>query len=85
MDIDLAKEINPMVPAHKRAYIEEINELWPYFEYQHLPERLAEVSKEIHDVALKLIRHLPAGGETYEGLRNLLVAKDCLVRAAMDL
>jgi len=54
-----------------------------YFDYEHLPEKLQAVSKPIGDVARKMNEELPDGGEKSAGLRKLLEAKDCLVRAAL--
>jgi ferritin-like protein len=57
-----------------------------YFEYLHLrPGPLQDVSKECHDLAVKLAAYLPQNAETSAGLRKLLEAKDCLVRAALDI
>jgi hypothetical protein len=58
-----------------------------YFEYDHLPEPMRSVSKEIHDTAVTMIQLLKdAGGpETEMGMRKLLEAKDCFVRASLDL
>jgi hypothetical protein len=54
-----------------------------YFDYTHLPERLQAVSKPICDLAKEMDDTLPDGAEKSAGLRKLLEAKDCLVRAAM--
>jgi len=54
-----------------------------YFDYEHLPEKLQAVSKPIGDVARKMEESLPNGPEKSAGLRKLLEAKDCLVRAAL--
>ncbi len=54
-----------------------------YFEYEHLPEHLQEVSMAIYEVAIKMESELPHGEEKYAGLRKLLEAKDCFVRAAL--
>lgn len=54
-----------------------------YFEYAHLPERLQVVSKPIGDLACEMDEKLPDGPEKSAGLRKLLEAKDCLVRAAL--
>lgn len=56
-----------------------------YFTYDHLPERLQTVSKPCADLAEQMIGLLPDGPELTTGLRKLLEAKDCLVRAALDL
>ncbi|MGW6498559.1 hypothetical protein [Nonomuraea angiospora] len=55
-----------------------------YFEYAHLPQHLQAVSKPCHDLAEQMIRELPDGPELTAGLRKLLEAKDCFVRAALD-
>ena len=54
-----------------------------YFEYAHLPEHLQAVSKPIGDLANQMATDLPEGPEVTAGLRKLLEAKDCLVRAAL--
>ncbi len=57
-----------------------------YFAYDHLPtEGLREVSARCEHVAGLMIRDLPDGPELTTGLRKLLEAKDCFVRAALDL
>lgn len=55
-----------------------------YFAYAHLPEHLQEVSKPCGDLAFAMARTLPDGPELTSGLRKLLEAKDCFVRAALD-
>ncbi|CDH25690.1 conserved hypothetical protein [Xenorhabdus bovienii str. kraussei Becker Underwood] len=54
-----------------------------YFEYSHLPAHLQEISKPIGDVARLMGESLPNGPEKAAGLRKLLEAKDCLVRAKL--
>lgn len=54
-----------------------------YFEYAHLPQPLQVVSKPIGELAQKMDEVLPDGAEKSAGLRKLLEAKDCLVRAAL--
>lgn len=56
-----------------------------YFEYAHLPERLQAASKPCADLAATLVDSLPDGPELTAGLRKLLEAKDCFVRAALDI
>lgn len=55
-----------------------------YFECGHLPDRLQAFSKPCHDLAEGMIRALPDGPELTFGLRQLLLAKDAFVRAALD-
>lgn len=54
-----------------------------FFEFEHLPGRLQVVSKPCHDLAEQIIRDTPDGPELTAGLRKLLEAKDCFVRAAL--
>lgn len=56
-----------------------------YFAYSHLPEKLQAVSEPFSDLAARMIRALPDGPELTVGLRKLLEAKDCMVRAALDI
>lgn len=53
-----------------------------YFAYEHLPSHLRKVSKPIGDLAREMAESL-SGPELTAGLRKLLEAKDCLVRAAL--
>jgi hypothetical protein len=55
-----------------------------WFEYAHLPPDLQPISRAVHDLAEAMIGALPDGPELTAGLRKLLEAKDCLVRAALD-
>lgn len=57
------------------------NPIMKFFEYSHLPTHLQEVSKPIGDLAMELDNSLPDGAEKSAGLRKLLEAKDCFVRA----
>ncbi|WP_434172366.1 hypothetical protein AHYW_001803 [Providencia manganoxydans] len=59
------------------------NPIMKYFEYQHLPAHLQEVSKPIGDLAKQMDEQLPDSDEKTAGLRKLLEAKDCLVRAKL--
>lgn len=58
------------------------NPIMQYFEYTHLPENLQKVSKPFHELATTMEASLPNGPEKTAGLRKLLEAKDCMVRAA---
>jgi hypothetical protein len=55
-----------------------------YFEYGHLPLHLQAVSRPFGELAEQMIAVLPDGPELTAGLRKLLEAKDCCVRAAVD-
>jgi len=54
-----------------------------YFEYEHLREDLQKVSKPIAELAHLMESTLPDGPEKSAGMRKLLEAKDCFVRAAL--
>jgi len=59
------------------------NPIMKYFEYAHLPEYLQAVSKPIGELAKILDEELPDSAEKSAGLRKLLEAKDCFVRASL--
>lgn len=61
-------------------------ELLQFFAFEHLPEHLQTVSSDCHDLAHDMANHLEGtahGAELTAGLRHLLEAKDCFVRAAL--
>ena len=56
-----------------------------FFTYDHLPEgRLRDTSKMCHDLAHEMVSKVGTGPELTVGLRKLLEAKDCFVRAAIS-
>lgn len=57
------------------------NPILKYFAYEHLPENLQAISKPIGELAQQMNNVLPEGPEKSAGLRKLLEAKDCFVRA----
>jgi len=61
------------------------SEIIRWFSYEHLPPHMQEISKPICEMAHKYDRVLPNCAEKSEGLRKLLEAKDCLVRAGGDI
>ena len=55
------------------------------FAYSHLPSGiLRDTSAHLNALACTMVRTLPDGQELTAGLRKLLEAKDCFVRAALD-
>lgn len=54
-----------------------------FFEYEHLPPHLKDVSRPVASIAKHMAATLPQDAETTAGLRKLLEAKDCFVRAAL--
>lgn len=55
-----------------------------WFNYDHLPAKLQEVSKPISELAQQMEASLPDGLEKSAGMRKLLEAKDCFVRAKLE-
>lgn len=55
-----------------------------YFAFGHLPEKLQAVSKPVGELAAHMEATLPDGPEKSAGMRKLLEAKDCFVRASME-
>jgi hypothetical protein len=59
------------------------NPILKFFDYAHLPKHLQEVSKPIGELANLMATTLPPSAELSAGLRKLLEAKDCFVRAKL--
>lgn len=55
-----------------------------WFEFEHLPPHLKTVSANFHALAHAIADDTPDHPELSAGLRKLLEAKDCIVRAAVD-
>jgi hypothetical protein len=54
-----------------------------FFAWKHLPPHLQAVSKPFGELAQKMVEDLPQNAERTAGLRKLLEAKDCAVRAVL--
>ena len=54
-----------------------------YFTYEHLPAHLQMISIPFHQLAHAMYERLGGTEECMVGLRKLLEAKDCMVRAAV--
>lgn len=63
--------------------IRKVNPIMKHFAYEHLPEHLRTVSQPICNLARTMDETLPDGPEKSAGLRKLLEAKDCLMRAKL--
>lgn len=59
-----------------------VTSILKYFEYDHLPEEQARISAHLGAVAHAMAATL-SGPELTAGLRKLLEAKDCFVRASL--
>jgi len=55
-----------------------------HWSYDHLPPHLRAYSKPICELAREYARTLPQSAELNAGLRKLMEAKDCFVRAAIE-
>lgn len=54
------------------------------FNYRHLPPFLQAISHPFYDMAMSMITSMEDSPELTAGLRKLLEAKDCFVRARID-
>lgn len=54
-----------------------------FFAHAHLPPHLQAISKPFGDLAEHIVATLPMNAERSAGLRKLLEAKDCAVRAIL--
>lgn len=61
-----------------------VTPIMKYFTYKHLPEKLQKISEPFCELAKIIDEEIPNGPEKSAGLRKLLEAKDCIVRAALD-
>ena len=69
-------------PPRRLTFEEDkVPEIIKFFRYDHLPEHLQQVSKPFGELAEWMVAHLPNTAERSAGLRKLLEAKDCAVRA----
>lgn len=58
-------------------------QIFKFFAYEHLPQKLQEVSKAFFQLAVDIIVKLPRSAERTVALRKLLEGKDAAVRAAL--
>jgi len=59
------------------------NPILRYFEFDHLSNELQPISRAVGDLAYLMDQMLAESAEKSAGLRKLLEAKDCFVRAAI--
>lgn len=57
--------------------------LLQFFQYDHLPAHLQDVSRPFCELADHIVTMLPSNPERTVALRKLLEAKDCAVRAVL--
>ena len=61
-----------------------MNRLMRWFTYAHLPPDLQVISAACTTLAEQVDREIPENAEKTAGLRKLLEAKDCFVRAVIE-
>jgi len=66
------------------THLDGADKLAAYFASGHLPARLRPISEPCGTLAAAMLEALPPGAERTAGMRKLLEAKDCFVRAALD-
>ena len=60
------------------------NRMMKWFTFDHLPIELQNISAHCAVLAREIDEKLPEGPEKTAGLRKLLEAKDCFVRAVIE-
>jgi hypothetical protein len=55
-----------------------------FFQFEHLSGPPFETSRKVYALARDMVEYLPESAEKSAGLRKLLEAKDCFVRASLD-
>jgi len=73
----------PAQPANTVVTPPRPNPIMKFFAYEHLPDRLRGVSADVCELARRMDLLLPDTPEKSAGLRKLLEAKDCFVRAQL--
>lgn len=75
--------VEELVPLDITSRHPSVVDVFQWFDYAHLPPHLRAVSESVHDLAHLMVADLPDCPELTTGLRKLLEAKDCFVRAAV--
>jgi hypothetical protein len=63
--------------------MEPVDHIMQFFAYDHLPPRLADVSRPFSELAYDIVDSIPRNPERTVALRKLLESKDAAVRAAI--
>lgn len=79
---DVARITNPKGNRPMKELHPNVTALLAFFVYDHLPLRLQDISRPFSEIANAMAIELD-GPELTVGLRKLLEAKDCMVRAAL--
>lgn len=74
---------NPYFAAHAGRHPSTLAVL-RWFEYAHLADPQANIGRSCAVLAERMVNDLPDSAELTAGLRHLLQAKDCFVRASIS-
>lgn len=77
------KEIVVSSPSSEPKRLTPSQQILRFFEWKHLPKNLQPISQQFQLTAIWMESNLPDGPEKTVGLRKLLEAKDCAVRAKL--
>jgi hypothetical protein len=76
----MTEAIHPAPPIFTEAEL-AADPILRFFHYSHLPPQLRTISQTFCLVARDMLDRVPRNAERSAGLRKLLEAKDCTVRA----
>lgn len=76
-------EFKPSNTSQENTMHPSTKHIMQFFKYEHLREDLKAVSKPFCILAETMVNDLPENPELTAGLRDLLRAKDCAVRAKL--
>lgn len=79
----MALEPTDVLAAAGKLSHPQVQAILPFFNYEYLSGRQAEVSIIFHDAVLALLQRGLSGPELTTALRKLLEAKDAAVRASL--
>lgn len=79
MDNESAKAMAPSTPKPHPS----VEHIMQFFKSHHLPPDLSGTAAACEAVAVQMAENLPHNPELTVGLRKLLEAKDCFVRAKL--
>ncbi len=71
------------IPATAEDRAAQADPMLQFFAFEHLPPFLREISAPFGQLAREMVATLPRNPERSAGLRKLLEAKDCAVRARL--
>lgn len=79
---DVARALDEMTAGERPSTIDlDTRRVLKFFDFNHLPPHLKDVSQHFHDLAWRMSVFLPASRERLKALDRLLEAKDAAIRA----